>query len=177
MSKIKIKVGMSYVGAKGCVLADVEDGSITKTVFKILEAKSPNESLILGLSEILKSISNNCNAEIFVQTNFGFKFLQNRKKWCNRDAGDVLLSVIDSKNIKVDFVDCSSTKELESLKSRAKSILLKEVRLDNVRREENIPNANIEPKSLVEIFIRGSVDTSSDLRNGKFIALLSCKGD
>lgn len=176
MKKVKIKIGMSYIGSKGCVLSVVDDGLKTETISKIIEAKSPNESLILGISEILKNIGRNCSADIYVQTNFGFKFIQNKKKWCNRNAGDILLSVAKESNIELNFIDFGSTGELDSMKDRARTILLKEVRLDNVRNEENIPASNIEPKSFVKIFVRGVADTSNVLRPGKYIALLTCKG-
>lgn len=176
MKKVKIKIGMSYIGSKGCVFAVIDDGLKTETISKIIEAKSPNESLILGISEILKNISKDCTADIYVQTNFGFRFMQNKKKWCNRNAGDILLSVAKESNIELNFIDSSSTGEVDSMKDRARTILLKEVRLDDVRNEENIPVPNIEPKSSVKIFVRGVVDTSDVLRPGKYVALLSCKG-
>lgn len=175
MKKVKIKIGMSYIGSKGCVLAVVDDGLKTETISKIIEAKSPNESLILGISEILKNTSKDCSADIYVQTNFGFKFMQNKKKWCNRDAGDILLNTAKENNIELNFIDVSSTGEVNSMKDEARRILLKELRLDSVRKEENIPVSNIEPKSSVKIFVRGVVDTSDVLRSGKYVALLSCR--
>lgn len=176
MNNIKIKVGMSYLAEKGCIYANINDVSGGRSLYKIIEAKSPNESLILGISEILKSVSNDCIVDIYVQTNFGFKFMENKKKWCNRSAGDILLNVAKEKNIELNFIDCSSTGEVGHHKIKAREILLKEVKLDEVRRQENISPSNVEPKSSVKIFVRGTSNTSDALRPGKFIALLSCKG-
>lgn len=173
MKKVEIKVGMSYMDSKGCVYATINEAT---SMYKIIKAKSPNESLILGIAEILKDIPSNCIANIYVQTNFGFKFMQNRKKWCNREAGDILLNIANDKNICLEFIDCSATKEVDILKAEAKHIILKETRLDHVRIEENIPVSNVAPKSFVKIFVRGVVNTADESKPGKFIAKLNCKG-
>lgn len=128
MKKINIKVGMSYILDRGCIVANIDDGDNCTVITKMIHAKSSNKSLMLGIAEILEDVKDNSEVEILIQTNFGFRYLKNRKTWCDREEGDVLLDVINRKNIKYTFVDCSETNILNEYKEKARLIIRKEMR-------------------------------------------------
>ncbi|MFJ6411919.1 hypothetical protein ACIQLG_03900 [Terribacillus saccharophilus] len=78
--------------------------------FTTLE-NTQNRSIILACSNSLLALKKSCIVNLHTQTNFGFKFMENTKKWVNRDAGVRLLKIINQGRHHINFIDYSASPE------------------------------------------------------------------
>ena len=85
-------------------------GKVKELYFSTLET-THNRSIILASKIGIEGLNSSCIVNLHTQCNFGFKFMENSKKWVNRDVGDLLAVAIAEGGHKVNFIDCSATEE------------------------------------------------------------------
>lgn len=175
MKNVEIKISMSYSDDLGCVYFNIKQDGSEEEGYKLIEETTPNRALMRGIIEILNDIHRSSDITIYVQTNFGFKYLDNQKKWSNRDLGKAILDILYQRDIECCFIDCSTTNELNNLKQKSKKILQANMNLeeDDRKYSKAVKHSFNSP---VKIFVRGAVDMADVSRPGKFLAILNYKG-
>lgn len=98
---------------------------IKELYFSTLE-NTQNRSIILASAIAIQGLKYRCNISLYTQNNFGFAYMENhKKKWVNRDIGNLLAESISKGGHMVKFNDCSLTEESkdyqQALASRLKA--------------------------------------------------------
>jgi ribonuclease HI len=83
---------------------------IKELYFSTLET-TQNRSIILAAVIAVEGLKYSCHINIYTQSNFGFAFMKNAKKWVNRDMGDLLTAALINGGHSVKYIDCSQTDE------------------------------------------------------------------
>ncbi|NMD72434.1 hypothetical protein HHO41_19370 [Bacillus sp. DNRA2] len=104
---IHIKVKYNYRIYRGIGIIILEHrGRIKETHFCTLE-RTCNRAIIVAAINAFEFLKEPCKVNLYLQTNIGFKFLNNNKNWRNRDLGKQLINVINQGNHKVNPIDSS----------------------------------------------------------------------
>lgn len=85
-------------------------GNIKDFYFSTFEI-TQNRSIILASIIAIEGLKFGYDLNLHTQTNFGFKYTKNSKKWVNRDIGEHLNYVIERGGHEVTFIDCLDTDE------------------------------------------------------------------
>lgn len=183
MEEIRICTSTKLIDNKRNFIATINQDELD--IYVETDTTSSNRALIIGITKALEYVPNNSKVEVLSPSNFGFKYLSNKKKWDNRDVGSELVNVINIKNIKVKFVNYSKTGEYKDIKTSLKGKLKFKYgqselqnKIDTILEEENgILNFNEDTRYDVELYVRGSACTNEETKPGQYISVMICKGN
>jgi hypothetical protein len=122
---IYIKVKFDYREYRGNGIILLEHGGRQKEIYIHTTEKTCNRAIILVAKKAIESLKESCEVNLNLQTNIGFKFLENNKRWINRDLGSKLVEIINKGNHIVNFIDCSTSEEGLFLQKTLESKLIR----------------------------------------------------
>lgn len=108
---IFIRVLQKPPATKGQAIVLYRYGDKVKELYFSTLGRTQNRSIILASIIAIEGLNTNCTINLHTQNNFGFSFMGKRikKKWVNRDMGDLLVAAIAEGSHKVNHIDCSAT--------------------------------------------------------------------
>lgn len=165
-------------------IARIDDNGVISEEIKALNNVEITEEDILEINSIIKNYSEDAEIEIYCLSAYLNKRDELKDKWRNTDGGVELIDLIARYNINLHKYD----KESENIKNELIKTIINYNKVsksnNNVNKfdsnelsisltQQKVYNDNDKVKNIVNVFLRGSCDTSDEKRKGKYIALLS----
>ncbi|WNF35693.1 hypothetical protein RJD24_14690 [Bacillaceae bacterium IKA-2] len=67
-------------------------------------------SIMIASILAIEKLKEPCTINLYLQANVGFRYMETgRKKWVNRDIGNLLVDTVSKGNHIIKFIDCSAT--------------------------------------------------------------------
>lgn len=159
-----------------------DNGEVTEEV-KTLNNIEITEEDILEINSIIKRYPDDTRITVYCLSAYLNKKGELKDKWRDTDGGKELLKLIDIYNINLHKYD----KKNEDVKNgliKTITTYNRSVKTDNIHKsksnesiislaQQKIYNDNDKVRNIINVFLRGSCDTSDEKRKGKYIALLS----
>lgn len=132
MNKKVVTIGVSVLfdihTKQGNAIIQLDYQGRTKDIFLRITERTVNRVIVLSCIEAVNSLKEPCEINLYVQTNFGFKFMNNKKKWRNRDLGDKLFEAIQQGNHTISYFDCSESEAGKRYQGKLKNKLYRYLR-------------------------------------------------
>ncbi|HBJ1652016.1 hypothetical protein [Clostridium botulinum] len=165
-------------------IARIDDNGVISEEIKALNKVEITEEDILEINSIIKNYSEDAEIKIYCLSAYLNKRDELKDKWRNTDGGVELINLIARYNINLHKYD----KESENIKNELIKTITNYNKVskskNNVNKfegneisisltQQKIYNDNDKIKNIVNVFLRGSCDTSDEKRKGKYIVLIS----
>lgn len=108
---IYLKIKFNYQNLRNCGILVMEYKGVYKIRYLCILERTCNRAIIIAAKNAIDLLKEPCEVNLYLQTNIGFKFLENNKKWRNRDLGEKLIDAIIKERHVVNFIDCSMLSE------------------------------------------------------------------
>lgn len=109
--EIDIFIRILHKGPSAIGIIIYRYGDVAKERYVKVEEETQNRAIIVSATRALKDLKEPCIVNLYTQSNFGFAFMKNQKKWVNRDLGDALRDIAYFNGHVLNLIDCSATDE------------------------------------------------------------------